>query len=66
MVRIELDSATMTFTYQLDGENIGSYTPRNPEKYKDLSFASVVHVDSGSTPNITGYADYVKVGKTGQ
>jgi outer membrane protein assembly factor BamD (BamD/ComL family) len=68
VLRIELDSATMTFTYQLDGENIGSYTPRNPEKYKDLSFASVVHVDSGmsSTPNITGDADYVKVGKTGQ
>jgi hypothetical protein len=67
VLRIEVDPATMRFAYMLDGETIGSYTPRNPEKYQNLSYGPVVHVDSGlsSTPNVIANADYLKIGKSG-
>jgi len=65
VLRIELYPDTVTFAYLLDGEKIGSYIPQTPEKYKNLSYSLLVHVDSGigSDPSITGDADYVKTGK---
>jgi hypothetical protein len=64
-LRIELYPDTMTFVYLVDGEKLGSYIPRNPDKLKDLSYSWGVHVNSGidSDPSVTGYADYVKTGK---
>ncbi|HKY54098.1 MAG TPA: hypothetical protein VJM08_07335, partial [Anaerolineales bacterium] len=65
ILRVELYPDTMTFTYVVDGEKLGSYIPQNPDKLKDLNYYPVLHVNSGtdSEPSVTGYADYVRVGK---
>jgi|GEM_PF-3563852 len=65
VLRIELYPDTMTFAYLVDGEKIGSYIPRNSDKWRDLSYYLMVHVNSGldTNPSVTGYVDYVRTGK---
>ena len=65
VIRLELYPNTMTFIYLVDGEKIGSYIPRNTDQLKDLSYSAMARVNSGldTTPNVLGYADYVKTGK---
>lgn len=67
ILRIEFDPQQMRFSNWVDGTNIGSYAPRDPEKYKDLTYDPVVHIDSGTSanPNVTGYADYLKLVRIG-
>jgi hypothetical protein len=64
-LRIELYPDTMTFTYLLDGKTVGGYNPRNADKLKNLDFSFVANVNAGTDPNrsVTGYADYVRMGK---
>jgi hypothetical protein len=66
VLRIEIYPDTMTFAYVVDGEQIGSYVPKNPDPLKELSYFPAVHVNSGTdtNPSVTGYVDYVKAGLT--
>jgi outer membrane protein assembly factor BamD (BamD/ComL family) len=65
VVRIELYPETMSFIYLVDGEKIGSYSPQDPDRLKDLTYIPLVFATSGtaSTPSVTGYSDYVKIGE---
>lgn len=65
LLRIELYPDTMTFTFFVDGNKIGSYVSQDPDKLKDVSYVPVVFVGSGtdSAPRVNGYVDYVKIGK---
>ena len=64
VLKIEIYPDTMTFDYLVDGERIGSYIPRDPDKLKKISYSPAVHVNSGTDPNpsVTGYVDYVRTG----
>jgi hypothetical protein len=57
--RIEVDPATMTFTYYIDGQMVGSHVPVDAEKLKKARFTLFVNVYG---KEITGYIDDVRVG----
>jgi len=64
LLRIELYPDTMTFAYVVDGKEVGSYVPRNPDKLKNLSYSHSLQLWTGelSAPSATGYVDYVRSG----
>jgi len=73
-VRIETDPGTMTFTYIIDSQEVGAYTPSpsQVDELKKLAFS--FFIGSGcsgdgcvdTTPRIvTGYFDYVRIGPVG-
>jgi hypothetical protein len=57
--RIEVDPATMTFTYYIDGQMAGSHVPVDAEKLKKARFTFVTGVCG---KEITGYIDDVRIG----
>jgi len=61
--RIEVDPATMTFTYYIDGQMAGSHVPVDAEELKKGIFDLVIGVCGGE---VTGYIDDVRIGQTGQ
>jgi len=61
--RIEVDPATMTFTYYVDSQMGGSNVPVDAEKLKKAIFQPVIGV-CGS--EVTGYIDDVRIGQTAQ
>jgi predicted Ser/Thr protein kinase len=61
-VRIEVDPATMTFTYYLDGQMVGSHVPVDAEKFKQAKFSFKLGVWGVSSEAITGYIDDVRIG----
>jgi predicted Ser/Thr protein kinase len=61
--RIEVDPATMTFTYYMDGQMAGSHVPVDAEELKKGMFDLVIGVCG---EEVTGYIDDVRIGQTGQ
>ena len=57
--RIEVDPATMTFTYYIDGQIFGSHVPVDAEKLKKARFTPGIGVCGKA---ITGYIDDVRIG----
>jgi len=57
--RTEVDPATMTFTYYIDGQMAGSHVPVDAEKLKKARFALRIGVYGKA---ITGYIDDVRIG----
>jgi serine/threonine protein kinase len=60
--RIEVDPLTMTFTYYMDGQMIGSHIPVDAEKLKKARFEFLIGVWSPSPDAVTGYIDDVRIG----
>ena len=60
--RIEVDPLTMTFTYYIDGQMIGSHIPVDAEKLKKAKFELLIGVWSPSPDAVTGYIDDVRIG----
>lgn len=65
-VRIEVNPATMTFTYYIDGQMIGSYVPVNVEELKQAKFTVSVVIWGETAEAIKGYIDDVRIGSIGQ
>lgn len=59
-VRIELDPASMIFSYFVDGEKIGSHIPIDAELIREARFFVSVSVHGSE---VVGYFDYVRVGQ---
>ena len=61
--RIEFDSDTRTFTYLLDGEQLGAYTVDAAQlQGAQPTFTLRAHKDSASSITLTGYFDDVWIG----
>ena len=60
--RIEVDPATMTFTYYIDGQMAGSHVPVDAEELKKARFTPSVGVWGPSSEPLTGYIDDVRIG----
>ncbi len=60
--RIEVDPATMTFTYYMDGQMIGSHVPVDAEELKKARFKLIIGVWGPSSEALTGYIDDVRIG----
>jgi hypothetical protein len=62
-VRIDVDPATMTFTYYLDGQVEGTFVPPNAEALKAAQFALQLGVWHDERENgVVGFIDDVRVG----
>jgi hypothetical protein len=64
-VRIEVDPATMTFTYYIDDQMVGSQTIDYAEKILSINHF-IVHVyraEDEISEQVTGYADDVQIGQ---
>jgi tRNA A-37 threonylcarbamoyl transferase component Bud32 len=59
--RIEVDPATLTVTYFINGDLIGSFVPVNADKLKDARFRVTVAIWINSAETITGYVDDVRI-----
>jgi hypothetical protein len=57
--RIEVEPATMTFAYYIDGQMVGSHVPVDAEKLKKARFTLTTGVYG---EEVTGYIDDVRVG----
>jgi len=57
--RIEVDPATMTFTYYIDGQMAGSHVPVDAEMLRKASFKLAIGVYGGE---VTGYIEDVRIG----
>ena len=64
--RIEVEPSTMTFTYYMDGQMIGSHVPVDAEELKKAKFTLTIGVWGPSSEALTGYIDDVRVGQFGQ
>jgi outer membrane protein assembly factor BamD (BamD/ComL family) len=68
--RIEVDPSTPTFTFYIDGEKVGEYTPPQANSYQSAKYFFVFSSGCGgdgcndhSTSRVVeGYFDYVKIG----
>ena len=63
-VRIDVDPATMTFTYTVDGQVEGTFVPPNAEALKGAEFAlklGVWHNETGG--GVAGQIDEVRIGR---
>jgi len=63
IMRIEIDPDTTTITYFIDGQQVGSYTPKDPETFKNTQFSPLLNVWSEDGGLTIGYADYVRIGE---
>lgn len=61
--RIELDPATMTFSYYIDGQQVGFYTPANAENLKGGKFNFKIGVYASENEPVSGYFDNVRMGQ---
>lgn len=65
-VRMEVDPATMTFSYFVDGRSVGSHTSDQADRLKKASFRLEigVYTGPGAIPEdvLTGYVDDVRIG----
>jgi len=64
--RIEVDPATMKFTYYFDGEFVDSYIPANAEELKKAEAHFDVGIGSQYTEASIGYIDDVRIGQIEQ
>jgi hypothetical protein len=58
--RIEVDPATMTFTYYIDDQQLGSHIPVDADKLKNIKFYQTIGI-FGS--NVTGFVDDNRIGR---
>ncbi len=62
-VRIDVDPATMTFTYYVDGRVEGTFVPPNAEALKNAEFALTVGIWHDERENgLVGYIDDMRIG----
>jgi hypothetical protein len=62
-VRIDVDPATMTFTYYVDGRIEGTFVPSNAEALKDADLALQLGVWHDERENgVVGFIDEVRIG----
>lgn len=61
--RIELDPATMTFSYYIDNQQVGFYTPANADNLKDGKFNFKIGVYASENEPVSGYFDNVRMGQ---
>jgi Tol biopolymer transport system component len=61
-VRMEVDPATMTFKYFVDGQLFGSHTPLDADRLKKARFTLSIGIYQHSTGALTGCVDDVRVG----
>jgi hypothetical protein len=61
-VRMEVDPATMTFGYFVDGQFVGSHTPSDADRLKKAKFTLSIGIYTPSADVLTGYVDDVRVG----
>ena len=64
-VRTEVDPATMTFSYFIDGQFVGSHTPLDADRLKEARFTLLIGIYAHSADALTGYVDDVRVGPVG-
>jgi hypothetical protein len=62
-LRIDVDPATMQFTYSIDGRQMGSFVPPNAEDFKAARFYFKVGVWAESEAAVVGYIDEVRIGR---
>jgi len=62
-VRMEVNPATMTFSYFVDGQFVGSHTPLDIDRLKEARFTLAIGIYAPSADAITGYVDDVRVGE---
>ena len=62
-VRIELDPASMTFTYYVDDQMVGSHVPADADKLRDAKFTVSIGVWGNSSESVKGYIDDVRIGQ---
>lgn len=65
-LRFEINPDTAAISFFFDGQQIGSYTPADPETFKEDTFSLLLNVHSGDGGLVTGYFDDVRVGQFGQ
>jgi len=61
-VRIELDPSSMTYTYFLNGQKVGSYISTTTNR--QISFE--VGIYAASVNNVNGYVDNIRIGTSGK
>ena len=61
-VRIEVDPASMTFTYYVDDQMVGSHVPADANRFRDAQFTVQIGVWGDSSEAVTGYIDDVRIG----
>lgn len=61
--RIEVYPTTMTFTYYVNGQMVGSYKPQNIEELRNASFTLSMGINGLHTGTLTGHIDTVRIGK---
>jgi len=66
IVRIDIEPSTMTFTYHIDGQRIGSYVSKNAKKLKEAKFSIDIGVWGESSETVTANIDYVCIGEIEQ
>jgi hypothetical protein len=64
--RIEIDPATMTFSYYIDDQPVGSHVPVDAEQLQRADLTFYVGVWSAAEDPITGHIDDVRVGPLAQ
>ncbi len=62
-LRIDVDTATMRFTYSIDGRQMGSFVPPNAEALKTARFFLKIGVWAESAQPVVGYVDEVRIGR---
>jgi tRNA A-37 threonylcarbamoyl transferase component Bud32 len=62
VLRVEMDPATMTFSYYVDGEPVGSHVPVDAAELRDATYWLTVGAYGEA---VTGYVDNVRIGPPG-
>ena len=61
--RMEVDPSSMTFTYYIDDQMVGSHVPSDADKLREAQFTVTTGVWGGSSGEVTGYIDDVRIGQ---
>jgi len=61
-VRMEVVPSTMTWTYFIDGQSVGSNMPLAADKLKKAKFKFSIGVYASTTDEVVGYVDDVRIG----
>jgi Tol biopolymer transport system component len=61
-LRMEVDPATMTFNYFVDGQFVGSHIPSEADRLKKAKFTLSIGIYTPSADALTGYVDDVRIG----
>ena len=64
--RFEINPEIATITFFIDGQQVGNYTPSDPETFKKTQFSPLLNVWSEDGGLVTSYVDDVRIGSIGQ